>query len=324
MVPKEEEIRQDMEKKAKVYVAGHTGLVGSAIVRELSSRGHSNICLIPHNSLDLRNQNQTDNFFAVEKPEYVFMAAATVGGLVINDKKPGTFFFDNAQMGLNVINSAFRHGVKKLLYMGSSCIYPKYAEQPMKEECLLTGALEKTNEAYAIAKIACLKMCEFYNREFGVNFISCMPCNAYGPGDSFDLEGGHVVPALIRKFHEAKGSNSPEVTMWGTGRAIREFIYIDDIAKAAIFLMENYSGNDTVNVGTGTEYSIGELAEIIKKVVGYEGRIANDLSKPDGTPRKLVDSRKIFEMGWKPMVSFEDGIRITYEDYVRNADKYNK
>lgn len=310
--------------KDKIYIAGHTGLVGSAIVRELKRQGYENLCLINHASMDLRDQAQTEAFFEREKPNYVFMAAATVGGLVINDKLPASFFYDNMAMGLNVIHAAYKSKVNKLLYMGSCCIYPKYAEQPIREDSLLTGALEKTNEAYAIAKIACLKMCEFYNREYGTNFISCMPCNAYGPGDNFDPEGSHVVPALIRKFHEAKEAGSPEVITWGTGKPIREFIFIDDIAKAAVFLMKNYSGNETVNVGTGTEYSIGELAEIIKNIVGYEGKIVNDLSKPDGTPRKLVDSSKIFEMGWKPETSFEEGVRITYQDFLENIGKYLK
>lgn len=313
---------QFIDREAKIYVAGHTGLVGSAIVRELTRRGYDNLCFISHDSLDLRSQAQTETFFEKEKPDYVFVAAATVGGLVINDKLPATFFYDNMAIGMNVINAAYKSNVKKLLYMGSSCIYPKFAEQPIKEEALLTGALEKTNEAYAISKIACLKMCEFYNREYGTDFISCMPCNAYGPGDSFDPEGSHVVPALIRKFHEAKMNNIPEVVMWGTGKPIREFIFIDDIAKAAVFLMEHYSGNETVNVGTGTEYSIGELAAIIKGVVGYEGNIVNDFSKPDGTPRKLVDSSKIFGLGWKPETSFEEGIRITYQDFIDNIEKY--
>jgi len=312
-----------MEKEAKIYVAGHTGLVGSSIVRELIRQGYENLCLVPHSSLDLRNQQATKAFFEIEKPDYVFMAAAMVGGVVINDKKPGTFFYDNMAIGLNVIQAAYETGVKKLLYLGSNCIYPRDAEQPYKESSLLTGALEKTNEAYAIAKIASLKMCEYYNREFGTDYISCMPCSAYGPGDNFDLEGSHVIPAFIRKFHEAKVNNSPEVVMWGSGKPFREFIYIDDIAKATVFLMNNYSGNETVNIGTGTEYTIGELAAFIQKVIGYEGKIVHDTTKPDGVPKKLIDSTKLFNMGWHPETSFEEGIRITYKDYVKNSDKYN-
>ncbi len=312
-----------MKKDSKIYVAGHTGLVGSAIVRELRRQGYENICSISHNSLDLRNQQATRAFFEIEKPEYVFMAAATVGGVVINNKLPATFFYDNMAMGLNIIQSSYEVGVKKLLYLGSNCIYPRDAEQPYKEESLLTGSLEKTNEAYAIAKIACLKMCEFYNREHGTDYISCMPCSAYGPGDNFDPEGSHVIPAFIRKFHEAKVNNSPEVVMWGSGKPYREFIYIDDIAKATVFLMNNYSGNETVNIGTGTEYTIGELAEFIRKVIGYEGNVVNDTSKPDGVSKKLIDSSKIFALGWHPKTSFEEGIRITYKDYVDNIDKYN-
>lgn len=312
-----------MRLHSKVYIPGHTGLVGSAIVRELKKQGFENLCTKKRQELDLRDQTKVRSFFEAEKPDYVFMAAATVGGVVINDKKPATFFYDNIQMTVNVLNAAYHSGVKKLLYMGSSCIYPKFAEQPITENSLLTGELEKTNEAYAIAKISGVKMCEFYNREYGTDFISCMPCNAYGPGDNYDPEGSHVVPALIRKFHEAKENHASEVVMWGTGTPIREFIYIDDIAKAAVFLMQNYSGNETVNVGTGTEYSIGELAEIIRKVIGYEGKIINDLTKPDGTPRKLVDASKIFEMGWKPEMSFEEGIRITYQDYLDHIEEYN-
>lgn len=313
-----------MDKHAKIYIAGHTGLVGSAIVRELKRQGFSNLCVKKHSELDLRNQAATETFLAEERPDYVFMAAATVGGVVINDRYPARFFYDNLTMTQNVIHGAYLAGVKKLLYMGSSCIYPKFAEQPIREDSLLTGALEHTNEAYAIAKISGVKMCEFYNREYGTDFISCMPCNAYGPGDDFSPEGSHVVPALIRKFHEAKVNGLPEVVMWGTGTPIREFIYIDDIAKAAVFLMENYSGNETVNVGTGTEYTIRELAEIIRGVVGYDGEIVNDTSKPDGTPRKLVDASKILSMGWKPKTPFKDGIRITYADYVTNVEQYNK
>lgn len=311
-----------MEKNAKIYVAGHTGLVGSAIVRQLKKEGYTNLVLRTHAELDLTDASATQAFFQTEKPEYVFMAAAKVGGVYINSVEPADFGRINLQIGMNTIDAAYRSGVKKLLYMGSSCIYPKYAEQPIKEEYLLTGALEKTNEAYALAKIMGIKMCEFYNIQYGTDFISCMPCNAYGPGDSFDPQASHVVPALIRKFYEAKARNLPEVVMWGTGKPIREFIYIDDIASAALFLMENYSGNETVNVGTGKEYSILELAQIIQRAVGYEGKIVHDLSKPDGTPRKLVDSSKIFAMGWQPQIDFQTGIGLTFDDFVNNKDRY--
>ncbi len=311
-----------MNKNSKIYIAGHSGLVGSAILRKLTALGYTNLVYKTHSELDLTEQTAARAFFETERPEYVFMAAARVGGLAINDKLPAQFLYDNAMIALNVIDSAFKTGAKKLLYMGSSCIYPRMAEQPIREDSLLTGPLEKTNEAYAIAKIAGLKMCEFYNRQYGTDYISCMPCNAYGPGDNYDPEGSHVVPALIRKFHQAKKLNQSEVIMWGTGTPIREFIYIDDIADAAVFLMNHYSGNETVNIGTGTEYSIAELAEIIQNVIGFEGRIVKDLSKPDGTPRKLVDASKIFKMGWRPKTSFEEGIRITYRDYLDNIEKY--
>ncbi len=312
-----------MKRDSKIYIAGHTGLVGSAIVRELKRQGFSNLIYIKHSELDLRNQEATYSFLNKEKPEYVFMAAARVGGVVVNNTLPGSFFYDNMAIGLNVIDAAYKVGVKKLLYFSSNCVYPRDAEQPYRENALMTGQFEKTNEAYATAKAACMKMCEFYNREFGTDFITCMPCSAYGPGDNFEPEGSHVVPALIRKFHEAKIQNSPEVVMWGTGKPYREFIYIDDIAKAAVFLMNNYSGNETVNIGTGTEYTIGELAEIIRNVVGYKGNIINDVSKPDGIPKKLLDSTKLFNMGWRPETDFENGIRITYEDYKQNLSKYS-
>ena len=315
---------KQMDKQSKIYVAGDTGLVGSAIVRELRRQGYGNLLIMPHKELDLRNQQEVNDWFKKERPEYVFLAAATVGGVVVNDRFPGTFFYDNLAIGMNAIHAAHENGVKKLLYFGSNCIYPRAAPQPYKEESLLTGLPEKTNEAYAVAKSACVKMCEFYNRQYGTDFISCMPCSAYGPGDNFDPEGSHVVPALIRKFHEAKGSGASEVVMWGTGKPYREFIYIDDIAKAAIFLMNQYSGNEPVNIGTGAEYTIGELAEIIRRVVGFEGEIVNDTSKPDGTPKKLLDSSKIFSLGWRPETDFETGIRITYEDFVKNKQKHIK
>lgn len=310
-----------MEKNAKIYVAGHTGLVGSSIVRELTRIGYKNLCLASHNDLDLRDQKETEAFFLKEKPEYVFLAAAMVGGVLANDTLPGKFLYDNLAISINTIHMASQLGVKKLLYMGSGCIYPKFAAQPIKETALLTGEPEKTNEAYALAKISGVKMCEYYNKQYGTNFISCMPCNTYGPGDNFDLNGGHVIAALIHKIYEAKINHVPEVVVWGTGKPIREFIYIDDIARAAVFLMQNYSGSETVNVGTGTEYSIRQLAEIIKQVIGYEGRIIHDLTKPDGSPRKLLDSTKIFQMGWKPEVTFEVGIKRTLDYYINNLSK---
>ena len=313
-----------MDKNSKIYVSGHCGMVGSAIVRELKRQGYSNILTRTHKELDLCRQDEVEKFFAMERPEYVFLAAGKVGGIVANQNALADFMYENMILEMNVIHSAWENGCKKLEFLGSSCIYPRMAPQPMKESFLLTSELEKTNEAYAVAKIACVKMCEFYNRQYGTDFISCMPCSAYGPGDNFDPEGSHVVPALIRKFHEAKGSGASEVVMWGTGKPYREFIYIDDIAKAAIFLMNQYSGNEPVNIGTGAEYTIGELAEIIRRVVGFEGEIVNDTSKPDGTPKKLLDSSKIFSLGWRPETDFETGIRITYEDFVKNKQKHIK
>ena len=254
-----------MDKKAKIYVAGHTGLVGSAIVRKLRANGYTNLLLAEHSKLDLTNQADVWGFFEKERPDYVFVAAAKVGGVFINEKLPAEFMYTNLAIALHVIDAAYRYGIKKLLYMGSSCIYPKMAPQPMKEEYLLAGELEKTNEAYALSKIAGVKMCSYYNKQYGTDFISCMPCNAYGPGDHFCLESSHVVPALIRKFYEAKLHRLPETVMWGSGTPVREFIYIDDIADAALFLMSHYSGDETVNIGTGTEYSISELADIIRR-----------------------------------------------------------
>lgn len=311
-----------MNINSKVYVAGHTGLVGSAIVRKLKNDGFTNLILKTHSELDLTIRNDVEEFFEQEKPEYVFVAAATVGGVYINDIMPAKFMYDNLMITINVIHAAYKFGVKKLLYMGSGCIYPRLAEQPIKETALLTGELEKTNEAYALAKITGVKMCEFYNKQYGTDFISCMPCNAYGPGDNFDENGSHVVPALIRKAHKAKLAKDEAMIMWGTGNPIREFIYIDDIADACVFLMNHYSGNETINVGTGTEYTIKELTEKVNEVVGFNGRIENDLTKPDGTPRKLLDSTKIFNMGWKPKVSFEEGIKKTYDDFLVHEKEY--
>jgi GDP-L-fucose synthase len=313
-----------MDKESKIYVAGHTGLVGSAIVRKLREEKYSNLILKTHEELDLTRQENTEEFFEQEKPEYVFVAAATVGGVLINDKLPAKFMYENMMISANVIHAAYKVGVRKLLYMGSGCIYPRLADQPIKEESLLTGKVEKTNEAYALAKIAGVKMCEFYNKQYGTDFISCMPCNAYGPGDNFDENGSHVVPALIRKAHKAKLEQASSMIMWGTGSPIREFIYIDDIADACVFLMNHYSGNETINVGTGTEFTIKELTDKVNKVVGFEGSIEHDLTKPDGAPRKLLDSSKIFAMGWKPKVSFEEGIRRTYQDFLEHQDEYIK
>ncbi len=311
-----------MEQGAKIYVAGHTGLVGSAIARELKRQGYNNLCLIPHRGLDLRDQRATEEFFGKEKPEYVFMAAATVGGVLINDTLTGKFLYDNLAMSMNVIHAAYKFGVKKLLYMGSGCVYPRMAEQPVREESLLTGEFEKTNEAYAVAKLSGLKMCEYYNKQYGTDFISCMPCNAYGPGDNFDLESSHVVPALIRKAHKAKVEHAASVTVWGTGKPVREFIYIDDIASACVFLMRHYSGNSCINIGTGEELTIQKLTEIVCREVGFHGEIRNDLGKPDGAPRRVLDSSKLFAMGWRPSVGFAEGIQRTYQDFLGQEGKY--
>lgn len=310
-----------MERDAKIYVAGHTGLVGSALVRKLKEDGYENLVLKMHDELDLRRQEDVEEFFRRENPEYVFIAAATVGGVLANSTYPAKFFYDNMMITVNVIHAAYSYGVKKLLYLGSGCIYPKLAEQPIGEESLLTGAIEPTNEGYALAKIAGIRMCEYYNREYGTDYISCIPANAYGPGDNYDPEASHVVPALIRKAHEAKVRNDDEMIMWGTGNPIREFIYIDDIADACVFLMNHYTGNETINIGTGTEYTIRELTEKVNDVVGFRGKIVNDLSKPDGAPRKLLDSTRIFEMGWRPKISFDEGIRYTYQDFLTNKLK---
>ena len=313
-----------MKQDAKIYVAGHKGLVGSAIVRNLEKRGYQNIIGRTHKELDLTDQAAVKRFFEGEKPDYVFLCAAKVGGIHINSIAPAEFMYINLAIETNVIHSAYLSGVKKLLFMGSGCIYPRIVPQPIKEEYLLTAPLEKTNEAYAIAKIAGLKMCEFYNMQYGTNYISVMPCNLYGPGDNYNPVSSHVIPALLRKFHEAKVSGSPTVTMWGTGSAMREFMHIDDIADASVFLMENYDGNEWVNIGCGEDMSIRELGELIKKVVGYTGEIEYDPSYPDGTPRKLLDSTKLFSMGWKPSIELEEGLRETYQDYIIHCDEYRK
>ena len=307
-----------MNKNSKIYVAGHRGLVGSAIVRNLEERGYTNIICRTHKELDLTRQADVEKFFAEEKPEYVFLAAAKVGGIQANNTRPAEFIYENLMIESNIIHSAYKYGVKKLLFLGSSCIYPKFANQPIKEEYLLTGELEPTNEAYAIAKITGIDLCKFYRRQYGRDFISAMPTNLYGINDNFDLETSHVLPALIRKFHEAKINNQEEVVMWGTGKPLREFMYVDDLADALVHLMVNYSDEIHVNMGTGKDLSIGELAQIVKEVVGYEGKIVNDLSKPDGTPRKLLDVSRLEATGWKYKTELREGIEKVYKWYLEN------
>lgn len=307
-----------MDINAKIYVAGHRGLVGSALVRNLRKRGYDNLVLKNHSELDLTSQSEVQDFFQVEKPEYVFLAAAHVGGIYANSTYPGDFYYINSMIQNNVIHDSYKNGVKKLLFLGSSCIYPKLCPQPMKEEYLLSGYLEPTNEAYALAKISGLKMCQYYNTQYHTNFISCMPTNLYGIHDNFDLNSSHVLPALIRKFHEAKVDNKPFVEIWGTGAPLREFLYVDDMADACVFLMNHYEGQEHVNIGTGKEISIGELAELIQKVVDYRGELKFDPSKPDGTPRKLLDVGKLNELGWIYQTELEDGIKQTYRWYLEN------
>lgn len=304
-----------MNKNDKIYVAGHRGMVGSAIVRKLQKDGFSNLVLRTSAELDLRNQAEVHNFFQTEKPAYVFLAAAKVGGILANNTYRAEFLHDNLMIQSNVIEQAHRNGVKKLLFLGSSCIYPKHAPQPLKEESLLTGVLEPTNEPYAIAKISGIKMCEAYRDQYGCNYISAMPTNLYGPNDNFDLEKSHVLPALIRKFHEAKINSAPEVIIWGTGTPLREFLHVDDLADACLHLMLHYNDKQFINVGCGIDLSIKDLALLIKKIVGYEGALAFDTSKPDGTPRKLMDVSKLNAMGWTPSISLEEGIREVYESH---------
>ena len=305
-----------MGKSSKIYVAGHRGLVGSAIYRRLIQEGYTNVVVRARQELDLTQAADVDRFFAEERPEYVFLAAAKVGGILANNTYPGDFIRENLAIQLNVIDAAKRYGVKKLVFLGSSCIYPKHAPQPIKEEYLMTGPLEPTNEPYAVAKIAGIVMCQAYNRQYGTNFISLMPTNLYGPGDNFDLETSHVLPALIRKFHEAKVNSSPTVTVWGTGTPRREFLHVDDMADAAVFLMNNYDSGEIINVGTGEDVSIRELAELIARIVGFQGELVFDTSKPDGTPRKLLDVSRLHALGWRAKISLEEGIRSTYEWYV--------
>ena len=301
-----------MEKDAKIYVAGHGGLVGSAIVRKLRSLGCRNLLVRTSGELDLRNQGKVEEFFSQEKPEYVFQAAAKVGGIMANSNYPAEFIYDNLMIQTNIIHNSWKYGVKKLLFLGSSCIYPRLAPQPMKEECLLTGELEPTNEAYAIAKITGIKTCQAYNSQYGTRYISVMPTNLYGPNDNFDLETSHVLPAMIRKFHDAKVKKSPEVVLWGTGSPRREFLHVDDLADACVFLMDSYDGEGIVNIGTGKDLTIRELAETVKEIVGYEGRVVWDNTKPDGTPRKLLDVSRLEHAGWRYSIELEEGIKNTY------------
>lgn len=305
-----------MDKNSTIYVAGHTGLVGSAICKELAIRNYTNIVTCKHEALDLRNQENVDNFFCANDIEYVFLAAAHVGGIEANRSIPAKFIYDNLMIQTNVIDCAHKYHVKKLLFLGSSCIYPKYCPQPMREEHLLSANLEPTNEAYAIAKIAGIKMCQAYNQQYKTNFIAVMPTNLYGPNDNYDLETSHVLPAMIRKFHEAKINKQKEVVLWGTGSPTREFLFSEDCANACVSLMDNYDSSEIINIGYGSEVTIREIATIIKTVIGFEGEIVWDHIKPNGTPKKLLDSSKLFNLGWKPKTHLINGIEKTYKDYV--------
>lgn len=310
-----------MEKKSKIYIAGHRGMVGSAIWRKLSSEGFDNLLLYSSTELDLRDQSDVRDMMNEQKPDYVIIAAAKVGGIYSNNTYRAEFLYDNLMIQTNLINASYHSGVKKLLFLGSSCIYPKMAPQPLREEYLLTASLEPTNEPYAIAKIAGIKMCDAYRDQYGANFISAMPSNLYGPNDNYDLKNSHVLPALIRKFHEAKKNNIPEVIIWGTGMPKREFLHVDDLASACFFMLENFDQGGHLNVGTGEEISIKEVAKMIKDTIGFQGEIINDLSKPEGTPRKLMDVNRINEMGWKHKIDLKKGIQLVY-DGLTNEDWY--
>lgn len=312
-----------LDRTKKIYVAGHRGLVGSALVRKLQAEGFTNIITRTHSELDLTRQADVEKFFEEEKPAYVILAAAKVGGIYANDTYPADFIMKNLQIECNVIDAAYKNGVEKLLFLGSSCIYPRECPQPIKEEYLLSGYLEKTNEAYALAKIAGLKMCAFYNQQYGTDYISVMPCNLYGINDNFAPVNSHVLPAMMRKFHEAKVKNEPTVTVWGSGKPLREFLNVDDLADACLYLMDHYKGNEFFNVGYGQEVTISELAEMMKKVTGFQGEIVMDASKPDGTPRKLTDISKLKAMGWEPKISLEEGLEQTYEWYKANKAEIN-
>jgi len=311
--------QHSMQNDARIYVAGHRGLVGAALVRRLHEKGYQNLILVSSSELDLRDQAAVEDFYSKSRPEYVFIAAARVGGILANDTYPAEFLYDNLMIEANLIHGAYKHGVKKVLFLGSTCIYPKLAPQPLKEEYLLSGPLEETNEWYAIAKIAGVKLCQAYARQYGCRFISVMPTNMYGPGDNFDLKTSHVLPALIRKFHEARINGDANVTIWGSGAPRREFLHVDDCADACVYLMDVYEERDMINIGVGEDISIHDLALLIKSVVGYEGGIVYDSTKPDGTPRKLVDISKIRRMGWSPAVTLEEGIRSTYDWYRSNT-----
>ena len=306
-----------MEKHSKIYIAGHRGMVGSALYRKLKATGYTNFVQRTSLELDLRNQQAVQDFFEAEKPDYVFFAAAKVGGIMANNTYRAEFIYDNLVMQNNVIHASYLQKVKKLLFLGSSCIYPKMAPQPLKEEFLLTGLLEPTNEPYAIAKIAGIKMCDAYRSQYGCNFISVMPTNLYGPNDNYDLNSSHVLPALIRKIHEARINGDTSVTIWGTGKPKREFLHADDLAEACFFLMENYNEDGLVNIGTGKDLEIGELALLIKEIVGFKGEIVHDLSKPDGTPRKLMDVSKLHKLGWKHKINLEEGLKMVYEEFEK-------
>lgn len=307
-----------MEKNARIYVAGHRGMVGSAICRELERQGYDNVLTRTHRELDLCRQEAVEAFFAEERPEYVFLAAAKVGGIQANAEAPADFMYQNMMLEMNVIHAAWKNGCKKLEFLGSSCIYPRMAPQPMREDCLLTSSLEETNEAYALAKIAGLKYCAYLNQQYGTDYISVMPTNLYGPNDNYHLEHSHVLPALIRRFHEAKEARAESVTCWGDGSPLREFLYVDDLADLCVFLMERYSGDETVNAGSGKEISIRELADMVARAVDYRGKILWDTSKPNGTPRKLLDVSKAASLGWRYKTELEDGIRLAYRDYLES------
>jgi GDP-L-fucose synthase len=309
-----------LEKESKIYVAGHRGMVGSAIVRKLTSLGYTNLLTRTSAELDLRNQQQVSDFFEVEKPEYVFLAAAKVGGIVANNTYRADFLYENLAIQNNIIHGSYLNKVKKLMFLGSSCIYPKLAPQPLKESYLLSGYLEPTNEPYAIAKIAGIKMCEAYRAQYGCNFISVMPTNLYGTNDNYDLVNSHVLPAMIRKFHEAKENGASEMTLWGTGSPMREFLHADDLAEACLFLMENYNESELVNIGTGEDVTIENLAALVKQIIGFQGEIVWDTAKPDGTPRKLMDVSKLHGLGWHHKIALEDGIKLAYQDFLKLTD----